>query len=179
MPLDTTYTRIFLVGSFVCTQGASLSMDLVQVVQLCLMPWLTTMLEHESSRPCTCSGSSDCQSSRWSHTACQCQAGSDCVLPNKRKRRRRPWGVNQNSRRVSKWKVLPRARHIVLLSVADQRCLEQNHSIRITVDVEEHLTILAMAGAGLQLIWAERVNVLVHNIYWLSGARPRVRLERP
>lgn len=75
--------------------------------------------------------------------------------------------------------LLPRARHIVLLSVADQRCLEQNHSIRITVDVEEHLTILARAGAGLQLIWAERVNVLVHNIYWLSGARPRVRLERP
>lgn len=67
----------------------------------------------------------------------------------------------------------------MLLSVADQRCLEQNYSIRITVYVEEHLTILAMAGAGLQLIWAERVNVLVHNIYWLSGARPRVRLERP
>lgn len=88
-------------------------------------------------------------------------------------------GVNQTSRRFSKWKVLPRARHTVLLSVADQRCFEQNHSIRITVDVEEHLTILAMAGAGLQLIWAERVNVLVHNIYWLSGARPRVRLQRP
>lgn len=88
-------------------------------------------------------------------------------------------GVNQTSRRVSKRKVLPRARHTVLLSVADQRCFEQNHSIRITVDVEEHLTILAMAGAGLQLIWAERVNVLVHNIYWLSGARPRVRLQRP
>lgn len=33
MPLDTTYARIFLVGSFVCTQGASLSMDVVQVVQ--------------------------------------------------------------------------------------------------------------------------------------------------
>lgn len=51
--------------------------------------------------------------------------------------------------------------------------------MRITVYVEEHFTILAMAGAGLQLIWAERVNVLVHNIYWLSGARPRVRLQRP
>lgn len=88
-------------------------------------------------------------------------------------------GVNQTSRRVSKWKVLPRARHTVLLSVADQRCFEQNHSMRITLDVEEHLTILAMAGAGLQLIWAGRVNVLVHNIYWLSGARPRVRLQRP
>lgn len=83
------------------------------------------------------------------------------------------------ARRVSKWKVLPRARHTVLLSVADQRCFEQNHSMRITLDVEEHLTILAVAGAGLQLIWAERVNVLVHNIYWLSGARPRVRLQRP
>lgn len=34
MPLDTTYTRIFLVGSFVCNQGASLSVDVVQVVQL-------------------------------------------------------------------------------------------------------------------------------------------------
>lgn len=51
--------------------------------------------------------------------------------------------------------------------------------MRITLDVEEHLTILAMAGAGLQLIWAGRVNVLVHNIYWLSGARPSMRLERP
>lgn len=55
-------------------------------------------------------------------------------------------GVNQTSRRVSKWKVLPRARHTVLLSVADQRCFEQNHSMRITLDVEEHLTILGSYG---------------------------------
>lgn len=37
MPLDTTYARIFLVGSFVCNQGASLSVDVVPA----LMPWLT------------------------------------------------------------------------------------------------------------------------------------------